>query len=126
MERVEEGGRRGGGGWGMLIRPVTWISLINELINAVFSSELFLDIPFKCHLPQLNSLYINGRQPHYLLYSSITPPEDALQQQVQKVVTKNPCPDEAIYFQAILQVKTSANLGMATLINLGAGIDLQG
>ncbi len=27
------------------------------------------------------------------------PPEDDLQQQIRKFVTKNPCPDEAFYFQ---------------------------
>ncbi len=50
-------------------------------------------------LPPLNSVYINDRQPHYLLFSSITPPEDDLQQQIRKCVTKNPCPDEAFYLQ---------------------------
>ncbi len=47
----------------------------------------------------VSGLYINDRQPHYLLCASITPPEDELQQQFRKIVTKNPCPDEAFYFQ---------------------------
>ncbi len=51
--------------------------------------------------PPLYSLYINDRQPHYLLCTSITPPEDELQQQIRKFVTKSPCPDEAFYFQIV-------------------------
>ncbi len=62
------------------------------------SSELVPDIPFKCH-PPLISLYINDREPHYLLCTSIIPPEVELQQQFRKFVTGSPCPDEAFYFE---------------------------
>ncbi len=56
------------------------------------------DIPFKClHSPPPNSLYINNQQPHYLLCTSITPPEDERQHQLRKFVIESPCPEEAFY-----------------------------
>ncbi len=45
----------------------------------------------------LNSLYIYSQQPHSLLCTSITPPEDELQQQLRKFVNKSPYPEEVTY-----------------------------
>ncbi len=50
------------------------------------------------HSP-LFPLYINNQQPQSLLCTSITPPEDDLQHQIQKCVMKSPCPEEAFCFQ---------------------------
>ncbi len=50
-------------------------------------------------MPPPNYLYINNQQPHSLLCTSITPPEDELQHHFRKFVIKFPCPEEAFYFQ---------------------------
>ncbi len=60
--------------------------------------NLFLIFHLNVTIPP-NSLYINNHQPHSLLCTSITPPEDELQHQLQKFVIKPPCPEEAFYFQ---------------------------
>ncbi len=64
--------------------------------------------------PPLNSLYINDRQPHYPLCASITTPEDDLQQQIRKFVTKNPFPDKAFYLRTYKWLPLSGWVYVAT------------
>ncbi len=60
--------------------------------------NLFLIFHLNATIPPPNSIHINNQQTHSLLCASITPPEDELQHQLRKFVSKPPCPEEAFYY----------------------------
>ncbi len=77
--------------------------------------NLFLISHLNVTSPPPKSPYLNNRQPHYLLCTSITPPEDELQHQLWKFMTKSPCPDEAFYIQIFNSGCRSTRLSEVTV-----------
>ncbi len=77
------------------IYPLIIPSPVSSPANLFLIFHLNVTIPH----PPPNSLYTKSQQTQSHICTSMTPPEDELQQQLRKLVIESACPEEAFYPQ---------------------------